>query len=125
MIGVFVAYSDVAVGIDGDTLVVRNPFLVTRVPLSLVDAVDARLGLYLRVRNRRLAVRVGAATGLLRFRQNRPAVFAQELQKLVDEAPPATGEDAVRATLKPTWLIAVPAGVALLILVDLVSHAVH
>ena len=58
IIGVFVAYSDVAVGVDASTIVVRNPFLFTRVPLSLVEAVDARLGVYLRLRDRRrLAVR--------------------------------------------------------------------
>ena len=125
IIGAFTAYADVAVGVDDSTLVVRNPFLITRVPLSLVDTVDARLGLYLRIKDQKLAVRVGAATGLIRFRQNRPINFAQEIQALVDEAGEPVPGQAVKARVKVTWLLALPAGVGLFILVDLLSHALR
>ena len=121
----FVAYSDIAVGVRESTVIVRNPFLITRVPLALVDAVDARLGVYLRVRDRRLAVRVAAATGLLRFRQNRPVVLAHELQTLVDQARHESVAARVRVSVKATWFVTVPAGVGLFILVDLLSHAMR
>lgn len=122
--GIFVAYSDIAVGIDGDAFVVRNQFLLTQVPMQLVEAVDARFGVYLRIRDRRLAVRVSAATSLFRRRGERVGSVAAELQEQLDQPRVDSGER-VRARLKSTWFVTVPLGVALFIAVDLVSRAVH
>src|SRR5262249_51633752 len=63
--GVFVAYCDIAVGVDETAVIVRNPFVLTRVPFALIESVDTQLGVYLKLRDRKLAVRVGAATKLI------------------------------------------------------------
>ena len=122
--GVFVAYCDIAVGVDETAVIVRNPFLLTRVPFALIESVDTQLGVYLKLRDRKLAVRVGAATTLFRRRRSGPASIAVELRDLVAAAPKATSES-VRIRVKWTWFAALPLSVGLFVAVDLISRAAH
>lgn len=122
--GAFVAASDLAVGRDGPALVVRNAFLVSRVPFADIERIDTRLGIYLRTRERRLAVRVPVSTGLFRSRAQRPLSVAEDIRGWMDTAA-ADPAARVSVRLKATWLLAIPAGVALFVAVELISRAAH
>ena len=121
--GMVVAYSDIAVGVDDTQVIVRNPFVLVHIPLHLIERVDARFGVYLRIRDSRLAIRVAAGTGLSGFKFASPRAFKDELQQQVDAAGGGLSSDRVRTRPKSTWALAVPAAIALAVGVVFVSHA--
>jgi len=122
--GACVAACDVAVGREGSELVVRNALLVSRVPFAAIERVDTRLGVYLRTRGRRLAVRVPVSSGFFRSKARLPLVAAEDIERYLGEASPDPSARA-QARLKATWLLTIPAAVVVFAVVEVISQAAH
>jgi hypothetical protein len=117
--GAVTAVNEVNLAVSDRYLLVRNPFLVRRIPWAAIEASVVNQGLKVKLRGTQYPLTLTAGGSLIRFSRSRPEAIKAVIDEhvaIAREYPGDSNGAQPEAHPKLSWLVIVPASTATLVL---------